>query len=67
MHDPDSVDVTCSQLVQCYNIFGAVIPDLKQIGNFTIGIFRQIAAHKHIDAFITVDISKNIIDIDSFY
>ena len=66
MHDPDSVDVACSQFVQRYNIFRVVVPDLKQVGNLTIGIFRQIAAYLHIDALITIDLAKNIIYINSF-
>lgn len=67
MHDPDSVDIACSQFVQRYNVFRVVISDLKQVGNLPIGIFRQIAAHLHIDALITIDIAKNIININSFY
>ena len=66
MHDPDSVDMACSQFVQCYDIFRVVIPDLKQVGNLTIGIFRQIAAYLHIDELITIVIAKNSADINSF-
>ena len=66
MHDTDSVDVACSQFVQCYDIFRVVILDLKQVGNLTIGIFMQIAAYLHIDALITIDLAKNIIYINSF-
>ena len=52
MHDLDTVDIACGQFVHRHHILRVMVFDFKQVGNLTIGIFRQIAAYLHIESFI---------------
>lgn len=59
MHNLHSVYIPCSQIVKRYYIFGVVVLNFKQIGNFPVGFLRQIAADLHIYSFVTPRSYKN--------
>ncbi len=52
MHDLDTVDVACGQFVQRYDIFRVMVSDFQQVGNLTVRLLWQIAAHLHIDPLV---------------
>lgn len=52
MYDFHSIDIACGQLVQCDHIFGVMIFNFQQIGNLTVSLLRQIAAHLHTDTLV---------------
>ena len=41
MHDFYAVDIACGKFIKCYDIFGVVVFDFKQIGNLPVGFFRH--------------------------
>ena len=53
MHGFNTVDIARRKLIERYDIFRVVILGFKQIGRPAVGFFRQIAAHLHIDSFVT--------------
>ena len=36
MEDLDSIDVPASQFIQCHNVFGIMVPDLKKVDNLPV-------------------------------
>lgn len=55
MHDFNTVDISSSQFVRRYYIFGVVIFNFKEIGNLPIGFLRQSAAYLNINTLVTAN------------